>query len=201
MLTSWYGYTLRRLLFSDIKSYTHLLSATNFPTTLSSPRLDAAILAAAMVLTLLGALGHNFRTGPSYKITGSFCTLEFNSARSPFNLNASGCFFIVTVSPWQQQSISFYERGVHDFTIKYYLTNYLFTYVASTFSVPRSDIFLMSSPPQRAPLGTYRPVLNVLAALVNITSTFSFASMVGEPSMKSHVFKNLSPYCKLKSPF
>lgn len=42
-------------------------SDTMDPDTLSNPRLCAAIAAAAIVFTLLGARGHNSRTGPSTK--------------------------------------------------------------------------------------------------------------------------------------
>ena len=46
-------------------SFTYLGSDTNLPTTLSRPKLQAAMAAAAIVLTLLGATEHKGLTGPS----------------------------------------------------------------------------------------------------------------------------------------
>lgn len=53
-----------------VLTFTYCGSDTIDPVTLSNPRLWAAIAAAAIVFTLLGARGHNSRTGPT---TQNYC--------------------------------------------------------------------------------------------------------------------------------
>ncbi len=51
----------------------------------------------------------------------------------------------------------------------------------NTFKVPLSAIFFISSPPQKAPVGTYKPWGPSSAFFLNLVSKSSFARAVGEP--------------------
>lgn len=85
------------------KNFTYRGLAIRQPFTPSKPRLWAAIAAAAMVLTLLGAKGHRPRTDPSYNVTAaSPHACAFFCCNSPWSLKQLGCFTIVTFRSWKK---------------------------------------------------------------------------------------------------
>lgn len=187
---------------------THAVSDTISPWTPVKPSLPAATAAAAMVLTLLGASGHNSATEPLYKTRLPSPSVQ-SERMSPVSRKQDGCLDILINKAWKESMIQHMTMFIPMVTFRHYYVNslsqkFIFAQASSplcpslflynstqdyssvTFKAPLSFSLWMSWPPHNAPLGTYSVLLYWWAAWRSFWFRSGSDRAEGEPTWEKH---------------